>query len=138
MGLLALIKCPWLFICREDSTSSGFTAEEEEKMKASEEKFEFQAEVSRLMDIIINSLYKRKEIFLREMVDSMLLPQSQRLCMPELMHHPQTAGDCRRRLHSHAAPQPSPRPTGMASASTHLLQHSCRRPCHRRGSCLSS
>ena len=98
MGLLALIKCPWLFICREDSTSSGFTAEEEEKMKAPEEKFEFQAEVSRLMDIIINSLYKRKEIFLREMVDSMLLPQSQRLCMPELMHHPQTAGDCRRRL----------------------------------------
>ncbi len=36
----------------------GFSAAQEEALSASQEKFGFQAEVSRLMDILINSLCK--------------------------------------------------------------------------------
>ncbi|RWW33845.1 hypothetical protein BHE74_00022353 [Ensete ventricosum] len=38
--------------------------------EASEEKFEYQAEVSRLLDLIVHSLYSHKEVFLRELVSN--------------------------------------------------------------------
>ena len=50
---------------KEDS-NDDFTAEERELLKQNEEKFNFNVEVTRLMDIIINSLYTNKEVFIRE------------------------------------------------------------------------
>jgi heat shock protein beta len=34
------------------------------------ENFNFNADVSRLMDIIINSLYTKKEVFIRELISN--------------------------------------------------------------------
>ena len=48
----------------------GFTEDQLASMGESGEKHEFQAEVSRLMDIIINSLYTDKQVFLRELISN--------------------------------------------------------------------
>jgi len=49
---------------------TDFTEEQKETMAARGEKHEFQAEVSRLMDIIINSLYTERQVFLRELISN--------------------------------------------------------------------
>ncbi|ERN05767.1 heat shock protein 90-5, chloroplastic [Amborella trichopoda] len=43
---------------------------EKEREETSGEKFEYQAEVSRLLDLIVHSLYSHKEVFLRELVSN--------------------------------------------------------------------
>ena len=45
-------------------------AEQEEIVEANKESFAFNADVSRLMDIIINSLYTKKEVFIRELISN--------------------------------------------------------------------
>ncbi len=39
-------------------------------MQTSKEEFAFNADVARLMDIIINSLYTKKEVFIRELISN--------------------------------------------------------------------
>jgi len=48
----------------------GMSVDDEKKLDTSKKTYTFQAEVNRLMDIIINSLYKNREVFLRELISN--------------------------------------------------------------------
>ena len=54
----------------DEVESDGFTKEDRELLKKNEEKFNFNVEVTRMMDIIINSLYTNKEVFIRELISN--------------------------------------------------------------------
>lgn len=53
-----------------DSTPAEGDAEILSEALANGEKFEFQAEVSRILDIVVNSLYQNKDVFLRELISN--------------------------------------------------------------------
>ena len=54
----------------DEEIVDGFTKEDRELLKKNEEKYNFNVEVTRMMDIIINSLYTNKEVFIRELISN--------------------------------------------------------------------
>lgn len=57
---------------RERPRLDGFDMDEDvqKEVEKGKEEFSFNADVSRLMDIIINSLYTKKEVFIRELISN--------------------------------------------------------------------
>jgi heat shock protein beta len=85
MGSLALIKTSLAITEDEDTISmrdanssrerpriEAYDMDESilQKVEEKKENFNFNADVSRLMDIIINSLYTKKEVFIRELISN--------------------------------------------------------------------
>jgi len=55
---------------RPNLDAYDLTEEDKKAAEAGKENFEFNADVSRLMDIIINSLYTKKDVFIREIISN--------------------------------------------------------------------
>lgn len=57
---------------RERPRLDGFDMDDDvqKEIETSKEEFSFNADVARLMDIIINSLYTKKEVFIRELISN--------------------------------------------------------------------
>jgi hypothetical protein len=59
--------------------SSALSVASDVKADVEPENFKFESNVSRVMDIIINSLYSNKDVFVRELVKLMNVPSARKL-----------------------------------------------------------